>query len=76
MAAPDHPGHIVFEDADADTRRRRPVDQVPDTIAWAQVDGRRLPVTRVVSRMRGDDRQIQCFGPDGALLSSTVQLRR
>lgn len=66
---------IVFEDADAGTRTERRAEEVPESVAWAMRDGRRIPVVRVVARMRGADRELQSFGEDGALLATTVQRR-
>jgi hypothetical protein len=71
-----HPGTILFEDADTGTTHTRTVDAVPERIAWADVEGGREPVVRVVSTMRGQQRTIRSYGADGALLSSTVQRPR
>lgn len=48
-----------------------PAGAVPPEIAV--VEG--VPVTRVVARMRGDEREIQSFAADGRLLSTTLQRR-
>ncbi len=71
-----HPGSIVFEDANSGTANTRSADAVPDSIAWAMVDGERCPVVRVVATTQGRKRTLRSYGSDGALLSSTVQVRR
>jgi hypothetical protein len=72
----EHPGQIVFVDETAGTERTRPVAEVPESIAWAEVDGERIPVTRVVARVAKTQRVIRSYGADGELLSSTVQVPR
>ena len=72
----EHPGTIVFVDDASGTARTRSAAEVPETIAWATVDGERLPVVRVVAITVGPQRTLRSYGPDGRLLSSTVQVRR
>lgn len=71
-----HPGMIVFVDAERGTERQRPAAEVPETVAWATVDGERIPVARVVSTAAGDQRTLRSYAEDGRLLTSTVQVRR
>jgi len=71
-----HPGHIVFEDTDRGTSNTRSADTVPEGVAWATVDGEQCPVVRVVATTRGRKRTLRSYGIDGALLTSTVQVRR
>lgn len=73
MSAPTHPGQIVFVDADAGTEQVKPAAQVPESIAFAVVDTERVPVTKVVSNLRGAQRVIRSYGADGQLLRSTIQ---
>ena len=72
----EHPGQIVFVDETTVTGRVRSVTEVPVSIAWAEVDGERIPVTRVVARVARTQRVIRSYGADGELLSSTVQVPR
>ena len=64
----EHPGTILFVDLDAKTEEERPADTVPESIAWAQADGQRVPVVRIESGMMGTSREIKRYGPDGVLL--------
>ncbi|MCA9544480.1 MAG: hypothetical protein KC613_08820 [Myxococcales bacterium] len=69
----EHPGEITFVDEDAGTERARPAAEVPASVAFVTVDGATVPVVRVVSRMRGPQRVIRSYGPEGQLLSTTLQ---
>jgi hypothetical protein len=69
----EHPGIIVFVDADAGTERPTDAALVPRTIAFAQTDKGEVPVVRVVARRRGGALEIQSFGADGAFLAVTMQ---
>lgn len=68
-----HPG--VIEHSDATTGRiwQRKAAEVPQTIAWGQIDGRWIPVVRVKAAGNPGQRRISRFGPDGQLIDSTVQ---
>lgn len=72
VPAAEHPGEIVFVDLDAKTETRRPAADVPETIAWATVDGRRVAVVRVESSAAGGAREIRRYGADGAPIDTTV----
>ena len=63
-----HPGTIVLVDEDAHTEKTVRAVEVPESVAF--VDG--APVVRVVSRKRGDDRELLAYGADGALLQTTI----
>ncbi|MEL6349927.1 MAG: hypothetical protein AAFV53_42890 [Myxococcota bacterium] len=71
-----HPGTIVFVDETNGTERARPAAEVPDTVAWATVDGEKRAVVRVIAVTAGQQRTLRSYGTDGRLLSSTVQVRR
>ncbi len=73
MTRPAHPGTIVFVDAETGTERSEPAAQVPESIAFAQVDGQAIPVVRVVAAVEGPHRTIRSYGIDGRLLSTTYQ---
>ncbi len=75
MSVPTHPGKIVFVDQDAGTEQVKSADQVPASVAFASVEGSQVPVTRIVSSVRGDQRVIHSYDEGGRLLLSTVQVR-
>jgi hypothetical protein len=68
-----HPGTITYVDADAKTEKVLPVAQVPEPLRFASLDGAPVPVVRVVAQLRGEERLIREYGPEGQLLRSTVQ---
>ncbi len=72
----EHPGTITFVDLDAGTSEARPASEVPEGIAWVTREGVRIPVVRIESTAVGGRREIHRYGPDGALLDSTVQAPR
>lgn len=76
MSRASHPGEIVFVDETAGSERTEPAANVPDEVAFAVVDGEPIPVVRVVAVTHGDKREIRSYGADGALLATTLQLRR
>jgi hypothetical protein len=67
-----HPGTIVSVDLDAGTEEARPLDGIPEGIAWVEVEGQRVPVVRIESRLRGESREIKRYGPGGRLLEVLV----
>lgn len=67
-----HPGTIVFENRVDGTRQEQSVDQVPEEVAFVEIDGQRVPVVLVVLTGVGDQRRIESFAEDGQLLSVTV----
>ena len=73
-ATPVHPGTVVFDDGGGNTRSV-PVDEVPESLRFAEGPGGRVPVVRVVARTRGDQREILEYGPGGLLLRTTLQTR-
>jgi hypothetical protein len=74
---PQHPGTIVYVDADTGEERISPISEVPEAFRFAPgQDGRMVPIVRVVARVAGDQRTIQELGPEGEILRSTVQIRR
>lgn len=70
-----HPGTVVFLDPDG-ARREVPVADVPERVAWYEGGGARTPVVRVETLRRGDALEIKRFGPDDALLDTTVSAPR
>jgi len=73
IGAVTHPGSIRFVDLDAKTEDDRLADRVPETIAWGEVDGARVPVVRIESRVRGGGREVTRYGPDGAVIDVTTR---
>jgi hypothetical protein len=71
---PAHPGTVRFEDADRGTSNERPVSEVPEGIAFAQVGDSWVPVTRVIARLRGNSQVIDSYAADGSLLSTTLRV--
>jgi len=72
----EHPGQIVFVDLDAGTERVAAADEVPETIAFVEVEGVPVPVVRVESRKRGDLRVIRSYSASGTCLQTTRQAPR
>lgn len=68
-------GVVVMVNHDEGTTREVPVDSLPETMAWATVDGVRVPVARIESRLRGAQLEVTRFGADGALLDVTTMVR-
>jgi hypothetical protein len=72
---PAHPGKITF--IDGTTRTVEDASTVPETVRFAQAaDGSLVPVVRIVAMTEEDRRIIREYGVDGALLRSTVQIRK
>ena len=67
-----HPGTVVFENRLDGTRQEQRVEQVPDEVAFVEIDGQQVPVVRIVLSEYGDQRRIESFGEDGRLLAVTV----
>jgi hypothetical protein len=69
-APPKHPG-IVFVDDDG-SERSEPAWDLPESIAWATLDGERIPVVRVEQTGSGDFIEITRFGPDRRFVDRTA----
>lgn len=74
MTRPAHPGSIVFVDAQAKTEKTLPVAQVPERIAWGELEGQPVAVVRVVATTGEGRRELHSYAADGRLVSTTVQL--
>ena len=72
MSEAQHPGTIVFEDEVRGTSEEKDASSVPETVAFAEVDGELVPVVKVVMSQQGDEIAIRSYGADGALLTSTI----
>ena len=69
-----HPGEILNVDVVAAREWVRRAEDVPQGIAWVDVDGVWQPVVRVEVVEGERRREITRFGPDGAFLDTTLQL--
>ncbi len=71
-----HPGTITFVDASAGTEKVERAEDVPDSIAFVQLNGANVAVVKVVATTHGDHRTLHAYGADGVLLKTTVQVRQ
>lgn len=71
-----HPGEIEFDDRVAGRVWREAAADNPPTVAWVDVGGRWVAVTRVEITGVPGQRRITMFGADGTMLESTVQAPR
>lgn len=74
-ASPDgqrHPGQIVHEDQVSGRTWKTPATEVPQPIAWVEMDGKWIPVLKIVVTGSGDRREITKFGPQGETLERTL----
>ncbi len=69
----EHPGTIVFVDADRGTETSRDASRVPDRIRFAATAEGQVPVVKVVARSQGRRRIIRSYDERGRVVSSTVQ---
>ena len=67
-----HPGEILHQDRIDDRTWTVAAAEVPQTIAWVQVDGVWKPVVRIEITGTPDMRRITKFGADGQMLESTM----
>jgi hypothetical protein len=74
MTRPAHPGSIVFVDATAKSEKTLPIAQVPESVAWGELDGQPVPVVRVVATTGEGRRELHSYAADGRLISTTLQL--
>ncbi|MGK0358380.1 MAG: hypothetical protein ACI9U2_000667 [Bradymonadia bacterium] len=68
-----HPGTITFVEEHSEDEQVRSASEVPEQIAFVSVGEHRVPVVRIVSHMRGEQRVIRSYAADGRLLETTVQ---
>jgi hypothetical protein len=68
-----HPGQILFEDRVDDRQWTKQANEVPQTIAWVNVEGVWLPVIRIEITGTVDKRRITKYGQDGEFLETTIQ---
>jgi hypothetical protein len=77
VGQPNHPGRVTFVDGTTDAViREADAAELPESIAFVELDGQLHPVVRIVSFVSEDKRIIRQYGVDGELLLSTVQIRQ
>ena len=68
-----HPGKILHEDLVDGRRWTKKASEVPQSIAWVNVDDDWHAVVRIEITGAAGRRHISKFGIDGNLLESTIQ---
>ncbi|WP_157162557.1 hypothetical protein [Cylindrospermum stagnale] len=68
-----HPSQILFEDRVDDRQWTKQADEVPQTIAWVNVEGVWHCVTRIEITGTVEKRRITKYGQDGDFLETTIQ---
>jgi hypothetical protein len=71
-----HPGQILFEDRVDNREWIKQADEVPQTIAWVNVEGVWHPVTRIEITGTTEQRRTTKYGKDGEFLETTIQSPR
>ncbi|WP_414553522.1 hypothetical protein [Anabaena sp. CCY 0017] len=68
-----HPGQILFEDRVDNRQWTKQADEVPQTIAWVNVEGEWHSVTRIEITGTVEKRRITKYGQNGDFLETTIQ---
>jgi hypothetical protein len=68
-----HPGEILHEDQVDGRIWTRKATDVPQVIAWVQLEGVWQPVVRIVITGTAEKRRITKFGENDLFLESTIQ---
>jgi hypothetical protein len=71
-----HPGEIVHDDKVDGRTWTKKAEEVPQTIAWVEVEGEWKAVVRIEITGTPDRRRITKFGADGDMLESTLTAPR
>ncbi len=66
------PWTLTFVDLDTGEVRTAPSTEVPESVAWWEGEGRRIPVVRVEARLVGAGMEIRRYAADGALLDVLI----
>lgn len=75
MSTPKHPGKIVYLDGNTQkVTTTLDVAQVPEAMRFVKTDKGLVPVVKVVAFTSGNQRIIKEYGPNDAMLRSTIQL--
>ena len=73
---PQHPGIVAMVNHPDGGERQVPVAEVPESIAWGLIDGRPVPVVRVVRRRQGITDTITRYGPGLQFIDRTTRRRK
>ncbi len=68
-----HPGKIFFEDKVDDRTWEETIDNVPESMAWVNVNGVDHAVVRITVTGTPQRRCITKFGAEGEFLETTIQ---
>lgn len=68
-----HPGQILFEDQIEQRQWTKSADEVPETMAWVDVEGIWYAVTRIEITGTVEQRRMTKYGQDGEFLETTIQ---
>lgn len=75
MTTPTHPGKVVYLDGNTNkVTTTLDVSQVPEGLRFVDTDKGKVPVVKVVAFTSGNQRIIKEYGPNDAMLRSTVQM--
>jgi hypothetical protein len=67
-----HPGTVVTDDKVRGVVEEQQAADLPESIAWVDLDGRRVPVVRIEVTGTRERLCITKFGPEGAWLETTT----
>ncbi|MDO8630665.1 MAG: hypothetical protein Q7R41_09230 [Phycisphaerales bacterium] len=67
-----HPGEIVHEDSVDRRMWKRTAAEVPLSIAWAKLNGKWIPVVRIVITGTSEHREMTSYGPGGQFLQRST----
>lgn len=75
MSTPVHPGKIVYMDGNTQqVTTTLDVASVPEGLRFIETDKGPVPVVKVVAFTSGNQRIVKEYGPNDAMLRSTIQL--
>lgn len=74
-ARPPHPGAIAMVEQPGGGERLKKASEVPDSVAWGLIDGKPVPVVRVVRRRQGVSETITRYGPGLQFIDRTRRRR-
>jgi hypothetical protein len=72
---PQHPGKIVYVDGNTgEVTEEVDAAEVPVSIRFVELEGRVVPVVKIVSYTQDNRRVVEQLGPDDEFLRSTLML--
>lgn len=71
-----HPGKIVYEDKVAGRVWTEHAEDLPQSVAWAEIDGKWIPVLKIRMTGSASRREITSYGPNDKFLKTTVLTQR